>query len=215
MALGVKLEKMLFGMWSPHKVKLAVSGCPRNCAEQRASVVAGFLDEASRCIDEATKEKCTTAGFRKQCAGSCKVLSLCEDEADPPECRRALRCRELKDDKEECAAKAKAEGCGMGSGSAGYLLRHCYLSCAEHDLAGLLGRFRLHNNLARLPLPLRYLAGCDDGETPTLSAAYAAYVARPADVRVRVSKRFFEKHARDVLGASVDKDGVIWTSSGA
>jgi nitrite reductase (NADH) large subunit len=24
---------MLFGMWSPHKVKLAVSGCPRNCAE--------------------------------------------------------------------------------------------------------------------------------------------------------------------------------------
>ncbi|GLT20860.1 nitrite reductase large subunit [Zoogloea oryzae] len=33
MALGVKLEKMLDGMWSPHKVKLAVSGCPRNCAE--------------------------------------------------------------------------------------------------------------------------------------------------------------------------------------
>jgi len=33
MAMGVKLEKMLFGMWSPHKVKLAVSGCPRNCAE--------------------------------------------------------------------------------------------------------------------------------------------------------------------------------------
>jgi nitrite reductase (NADH) large subunit len=24
---------MLFGMWAPHKVKLAVSGCPRNCAE--------------------------------------------------------------------------------------------------------------------------------------------------------------------------------------
>lgn len=33
MRLGVKLEKMLFGMYSPHKVKLAVSGCPRNCAE--------------------------------------------------------------------------------------------------------------------------------------------------------------------------------------
>ncbi|MEY4591429.1 MAG: hypothetical protein RIR18_324, partial [Pseudomonadota bacterium] len=33
MDLGVKLEKMLFAMWSPHKVKLAVSGCPRNCAE--------------------------------------------------------------------------------------------------------------------------------------------------------------------------------------
>jgi len=33
MDLGVKLERMLFAMWSPHKVKLAVSGCPRNCAE--------------------------------------------------------------------------------------------------------------------------------------------------------------------------------------
>ncbi|HMM73178.1 MAG TPA: nitrite reductase large subunit, partial [Rhodocyclaceae bacterium] len=33
MQMGVTLEKMLFGMWSPHKVKLAVSGCPRNCAE--------------------------------------------------------------------------------------------------------------------------------------------------------------------------------------
>ena len=33
MELGVKLEKMLFDMYSPHKVKLAVSGCPRNCAE--------------------------------------------------------------------------------------------------------------------------------------------------------------------------------------
>jgi len=33
MSMGVKLETMLFGMYSPHKVKLAVSGCPRNCAE--------------------------------------------------------------------------------------------------------------------------------------------------------------------------------------
>ena len=33
MSMGVKLEKMLFDMYSPHKVKLAVSGCPRNCAE--------------------------------------------------------------------------------------------------------------------------------------------------------------------------------------
>ncbi|WP_093966833.1 nitrite reductase large subunit NirB [Actibacterium lipolyticum] len=31
--LGIKLEKMLWGSWTPHKVKLAVSGCPRNCAE--------------------------------------------------------------------------------------------------------------------------------------------------------------------------------------
>ncbi|PKO66035.1 MAG: nitrite reductase large subunit [Betaproteobacteria bacterium HGW-Betaproteobacteria-14] len=33
MSMGVDLEKMLYGMWAPHKVKLAVSGCPRNCAE--------------------------------------------------------------------------------------------------------------------------------------------------------------------------------------
>ena len=32
-ALGIKLEKMMWGSWTPHKVKLAVSGCPRNCAE--------------------------------------------------------------------------------------------------------------------------------------------------------------------------------------
>jgi nitrite reductase (NADH) large subunit len=31
--LGVKLERMTWGSWHPHKVKLAVSGCPRNCAE--------------------------------------------------------------------------------------------------------------------------------------------------------------------------------------
>ncbi|MCL4137744.1 UNVERIFIED_CONTAM: hypothetical protein GTU68_016695 [Idotea baltica] len=32
-ALGVRLEKYLWGSWTPAKVKLAVSGCPRNCAE--------------------------------------------------------------------------------------------------------------------------------------------------------------------------------------
>ncbi|MBP7705054.1 MAG: nitrite reductase large subunit NirB [Caulobacter sp.] len=31
--LGIKLEKFLWGSWAPAKVKLAVSGCPRNCAE--------------------------------------------------------------------------------------------------------------------------------------------------------------------------------------
>jgi nitrite reductase (NADH) large subunit len=31
--LGVRLEKALWGSWTPHKLKLAVSGCPRNCAE--------------------------------------------------------------------------------------------------------------------------------------------------------------------------------------
>ncbi|RJE78830.1 nitrite reductase large subunit NirB [Paracoccus sp. JM45] len=31
--LGIKLEQIMWGSWTPHKVKLAVSGCPRNCAE--------------------------------------------------------------------------------------------------------------------------------------------------------------------------------------
>jgi nitrite reductase (NADH) large subunit len=32
-SMGIQLEKMTWGSWHPHKVKLAVSGCPRNCAE--------------------------------------------------------------------------------------------------------------------------------------------------------------------------------------
>jgi len=31
--LGVKLEELTWGSWMPHKFKIAVSGCPRNCAE--------------------------------------------------------------------------------------------------------------------------------------------------------------------------------------
>ena len=33
MSMGVKLEQMTWGTWTPHKFKMAVSGCPRNCAE--------------------------------------------------------------------------------------------------------------------------------------------------------------------------------------
>jgi len=32
-ALGIRLEHYLWGSWTPAKVKLGVSGCPRNCAE--------------------------------------------------------------------------------------------------------------------------------------------------------------------------------------
>jgi len=32
-AMGIQLEKMAWGSWTPHKFKMAVSGCPRNCAE--------------------------------------------------------------------------------------------------------------------------------------------------------------------------------------
>ena len=31
--LGVQLEELTWGSWMPHKFKIAVSGCPRNCAE--------------------------------------------------------------------------------------------------------------------------------------------------------------------------------------
>lgn len=43
--LGVKLEKFTWGSWTPHKVKLGVSGCPRNCAE------ATIKDIGIVCID--------------------------------------------------------------------------------------------------------------------------------------------------------------------
>jgi nitrite reductase (NADH) large subunit len=31
--MGIALEKISWGTWTPHKFKMAVSGCPRNCAE--------------------------------------------------------------------------------------------------------------------------------------------------------------------------------------
>ena len=31
--MGIDLEKLSWGSWTPHKFKMAVSGCPRNCAE--------------------------------------------------------------------------------------------------------------------------------------------------------------------------------------
>ena len=32
-AMGITLEHLTWGTWTPHKFKMAVSGCPRNCAE--------------------------------------------------------------------------------------------------------------------------------------------------------------------------------------
>jgi nitrite reductase (NADH) large subunit len=43
--LGVDIEKMTWGAWTPHKVKMAVSGCPRNCAE------AGIKDFGVVCLE--------------------------------------------------------------------------------------------------------------------------------------------------------------------
>jgi nitrite reductase (NADH) large subunit len=45
MNLGVKLEQMTWGSWTPAKVKMAVSGCPRNCAE------ASIKDFGVVCVD--------------------------------------------------------------------------------------------------------------------------------------------------------------------
>lgn len=33
LGLGIDLEKTFWGAWTPHKFKIGVSGCPRNCAE--------------------------------------------------------------------------------------------------------------------------------------------------------------------------------------
>ena len=80
--LGIKLEKKLWGSWTPHKVKLGVSGCPRNCAEATCKDVgvvcvdsgyqigvagAAGMDvrETQRLVDVATEEEAIewTAAF--------------------------------------------------------------------------------------------------------------------------------------------------------
>lgn len=72
--LGIKLEKKLWGSWTPHKVKFGVSGCPRNCAEATCKDVgivcvdSGFqigvagaagmdVKETERLVDVATEEE--------------------------------------------------------------------------------------------------------------------------------------------------------------
>ncbi len=43
--LGVKLERLSWASWTPHKFKMGVSGCPRNCAE------ASIKDFGVVCVD--------------------------------------------------------------------------------------------------------------------------------------------------------------------
>ena len=47
-ALGVQIEKRFQGIESPHKMKLAVSGCPRNCAESTTKDVGATAIEGGR-----------------------------------------------------------------------------------------------------------------------------------------------------------------------
>ena len=63
--LGIALEKLLWGSWTPAKVKLGVSGCPRNCAESTCKDV-GVI-----CVD---------SGFQISVAGAAG-LELKQTEA--------------------------------------------------------------------------------------------------------------------------------------
>ena len=73
--LGIKLEKFTWGSWTPHKVKLGVSGCPRNCAE------ATVKDIGIICVDSGYELHIAgAAGLEvKQTVLLCKVAT--EDEA--------------------------------------------------------------------------------------------------------------------------------------
>jgi nitrite reductase (NADH) large subunit len=44
--LGIQIEKFMWGSWTPAKVKMAVSGCPRNCAEATCKDVGVICVEA-------------------------------------------------------------------------------------------------------------------------------------------------------------------------
>lgn len=80
--LGIKLEKFMWGSWTPAKVKLAVSGCPRNCSEATCNDV-GVI-----CVD---------SGYEIHFAGAAgldikatEVLGKVETEADAMETIVAL-----------------------------------------------------------------------------------------------------------------------------
>ncbi|MEN8684670.1 nitrite reductase large subunit NirB, partial [Marivita sp.] len=74
--LGIKLEQILWGSWTPHKVKLAVSGCPRNCAE------ATCKDVGVICVD---------SGFQIGVAGAAGMdLKETERLADVPTEQEAI-----------------------------------------------------------------------------------------------------------------------------
>ena len=70
--LGIRLEKLLWGSWTPAKVKLGVSGCPRNCAE------ATCKDVGVVCVD---------SGYEISVAGAAgmdvrETLPLCKAETE-------------------------------------------------------------------------------------------------------------------------------------
>jgi nitrite reductase (NADH) large subunit len=44
--LGIRIEKFMWGSWTPAKVKMGVSGCPRNCAEATCKDVGAICVES-------------------------------------------------------------------------------------------------------------------------------------------------------------------------
>lgn len=80
--LGVRIEKFMWGAWTPAKLKMAVSGCPRNCAEATCKDI-GVI--------------CTDAGYEIHFAGAAgldiqgtKVLGHAKTEAEVMEIIAAL-----------------------------------------------------------------------------------------------------------------------------
>jgi len=88
--LGVKLEKLLWSSWTPHKVKLGVSGCPRNCAE------ATIKDVGVVCVDsgyeihyagaaglhvKATTKLCTVATEEEAIEFCAALIQIYREEA--------------------------------------------------------------------------------------------------------------------------------------
>ena len=72
--LGIRLEKLLWGSWTPAKVKLGVSGCPRNCAE------ATCKDVGVVCVDSGYEISVAGAAGMdvKQTEPLCKVATEAE-----------------------------------------------------------------------------------------------------------------------------------------
>ncbi|WP_417519810.1 nitrite reductase large subunit NirB [Minwuia sp.] len=71
-SLGVRMERYLWGSWTPHKVKMGVSGCPRNCSE------ATIKDFGVICVD---------SGYELSFAGAAgmevkETVALCKVETE-------------------------------------------------------------------------------------------------------------------------------------
>ena len=73
--LGIRLEKLLWGSWTPHKVKLGVSGCPRNCAE------ATCKDVGVICVDSGYQISVAGAAGMEVKETEPLASTPCEDEA--------------------------------------------------------------------------------------------------------------------------------------